>query len=63
MLWAGGADWEAYIDSLAVGAEEGVRIALKKSKKMYPKDWEWKGEHWHIARWVGQLWYQSLPGG
>lgn len=50
MLWAGGGDWEAYIDSLAGGGEDGVRIALKKAKKMFPKDWQWKGEHWHIAR-------------
>lgn len=50
MRWAGGDDWEAYIDSLSAGGEGGVLKALGSQGKMYPKHWKWKGEHWKIAR-------------
>lgn len=29
---------------------KGVVSTLTKHGKMFPTDWEWKGEHWHIAR-------------
>ncbi|KAK8849385.1 hypothetical protein IAR55_004717 [Kwoniella newhampshirensis] len=50
MEWAGGADWEAYMDSLGAGAEEGAIQTLSKEGKRFPENWEWKGEHWKIAR-------------
>ncbi|WVQ97913.1 hypothetical protein IAU59_005030 [Kwoniella sp. CBS 9459] len=50
MEWAGGQDWEAYVDSLAAGGDEGVLNALGKEGKAYPSSWKWKGEHWKIAR-------------
>ncbi|WWD20006.1 hypothetical protein CI109_104479 [Kwoniella shandongensis] len=50
MEWAGGADWEAYMDSLGSGAAEGAIHTLTKEGKQFPKSWEWKGEHWKIAR-------------
>ena len=50
MQWAGGEDWESYVDKLADDVEDGVIKSLSKDKRLYPKDWEWKGEHWKIAR-------------
>jgi hypothetical protein len=50
MEWAGGVDWESYVDDLAKEDEDGAIKVLSKEKKLYPKDWEWKGEHWKIAR-------------
>lgn len=50
MQWAGGDDWESYVDKLADDVEDGVIKSLSKDKRLYPKDWEWKGEHWKIAR-------------
>jgi len=52
MEWAGGDDWESYVDKLADKVEDGVIKVLHKDKKLYPKNWEWKGEHWKIARYV-----------
>jgi len=52
MQWAGGEDWESYVDKLADDVEDGVIKILNKDKKLYPKNWEWKGEHWKIARCV-----------
>lgn len=52
MEWAGGSDWEHYVDNLDAGGEHGVVEALRNSGKQYPKDWKWKGEHWKIARCV-----------
>lgn len=50
MEWAGGSNWESYVDDLASAGEKGAFKALVKDKKMFPNDWEWKGEHWKIAR-------------
>ncbi|WVR04508.1 hypothetical protein IAU60_001512 [Kwoniella sp. DSM 27419] len=50
MEWAGGQDWEAYVDSLAAGGDEGIVQTLVKEGKAYPESWKWKGEHWKIAR-------------
>ncbi|WRT64939.1 uncharacterized protein IL334_001879 [Kwoniella shivajii] len=50
MEWAGGEDWEAYIDSLSSGDEDGAIKATAKQGKQWPRDWKWKGEHWEIAR-------------
>ncbi len=50
MEWAGGNDWEGYVDSLAAEGAKGAIQALSKQGKMYPEDWEWKGEHWELAR-------------
>lgn len=52
MEWAGGVEWEAYMDLLSgKEGDEAIQI-LDKDKKKYPDDWIWKGEHWNIARWV-----------
>lgn len=53
MEWAGGEDWEGFVDGLGENGDEEVLSVLSNAGKMYPKDWEWKGEHWKIARWVG----------
>jgi hypothetical protein len=50
MEWAGGSSWESYVDHLAQGRDKEAIEWLEKEKKLYPKDWEWKGEHWKIAR-------------
>ena len=50
MEWAGGSDWEAYIDSLDAEGKDGAIKALAKHGKAFPSSWEWKGEHWHIAK-------------
>lgn len=50
MEWAGGLDWEASLDSIAAGAEDGAIAELERQGKMFPKEWDWKGEHWKIAR-------------
>ncbi|OCF37468.1 hypothetical protein I317_03855 [Kwoniella heveanensis CBS 569] len=60
MEWVGGQDWEAYVDSLAAGGEEGVLIALEKEGKLYPSSWKWKGEHWKIARTLPKRLYLYL---
>ncbi|WVF69868.1 hypothetical protein IAT40_004649 [Kwoniella sp. CBS 6097] len=61
MEWAGGQDWEAYVDSLAAGdGEEGVLSALGKEGKAYPSSWKWKGEHWKIARTLPKRLYLYL---
>lgn len=54
MEWAGGANWEGWVDSLAEDGEKQAINVLGNQKKMYPKDWEWKGEHWDLARSVSQ---------
>jgi hypothetical protein len=50
MEWAGGKDWQDYVDNLDAGGQGGLMHALKGSGKAYPKGWEWGGEHWKIAR-------------
>jgi hypothetical protein len=50
MEWAGGSNWENYVDDLAGAGDDGLFKILRKEKKMYPNDWEWRGEHWKIAR-------------
>jgi hypothetical protein len=52
MEWAGGKNWESFVDHLGQGREKETIEWLKREKKMFPKDWEWKGEHWNIARYV-----------
>lgn len=52
MEWAGGSNWESYVDDLAEAGDDGAFKILRKEKKMYPTDWEWRGEHWKIARWI-----------
>jgi hypothetical protein len=68
MQWAGGEDWESYVDKLADDVEDGVIKSLSKDKRLFPKDWEWKGEHWKIARsvsrglsWISLILQASLP--
>lgn len=50
MEWVGGLAWEDSMDSFASTSEDEVIEKLKKQGKMYPKSWDWKGEHWKIAR-------------
>lgn len=50
MEWAGGNDWEGFVDNLSSAGEPTALRVLKEEKKMYPSDWKWKGEHWQIAR-------------
>jgi hypothetical protein len=50
MEWAGGEKWAEYIDSLLEGGDGGMFKALGAGGKMFPKGWEWRGEHWQIAR-------------
>lgn len=50
MEWAGGDSWEQYVDDLESGRESAAIMTLQKSGKMFPKGWEWKGEHWSLAR-------------
>jgi hypothetical protein len=50
MEWAGGTDWEAFMDSLSAGGESEADALLQKHGKTFPKGWDWKGEHWHLAR-------------
>jgi hypothetical protein len=50
MEWAGGKDWESYIDEIADDDEEDVIKTLRVTRKQFPRHWKWKGEHWKIAR-------------
>jgi hypothetical protein len=50
MEWAGGDDWEGFVDNLSTAGEESAFRVLKEEQKMYPSEWKWKGEHWRIAR-------------
>jgi hypothetical protein len=50
MQWAGGKDWEAWLESSTAGQLGAPLEHFKSNGKSYPDDWEWKGEHWHIAR-------------
>lgn len=54
MEWAGRRGWEQWVDDLDEGTDDddAVVSVLKKQERMYPKEWEWKGEHWKIARCV-----------
>jgi len=55
MEWVGGAKWESSLDSFASQSDEEVIEDLKKQGKMFPKKWEWKGEHWKIAKYVYRI--------
>ena len=55
MEWAGGNEWESYVDSLAAENEKGAVKSLQKQGKMYPETWKWHGEHWKLARYVLSL--------
>ncbi|OXG87415.1 phosphoric monoester hydrolase [Cryptococcus neoformans A2-102-5] len=60
MEWAGGVEWEAYMDLLSTKeGEEAIHI-LGKDKKKYPDGWIWKGEHWNIARQISKESYEYL---
>ncbi|KIR56490.1 phosphoric monoester hydrolase [Cryptococcus gattii Ru294] len=60
MEWAGGVEWEAYMDLLSgKEGDEAIQI-LDKDKKKYPDDWIWKGEHWNIARQISKESYEYL---
>ena len=50
MEWAGGDDWEAYVDSLAFQKQNQVEKTLSREGREFPKGWAWGGEHWSIAR-------------
>ncbi|WWC67779.1 uncharacterized protein I206_101691 [Kwoniella pini CBS 10737] len=50
MEWAGGKDWQAYIDSLSFDDENSASKELQKHGKGWPKNWKWKSEHWEIAK-------------
>lgn len=50
MEWAGGKDWENYIDEIAEDDEKDVIKTLRTVRKQFPRHWKWKGEHWKIAR-------------
>ena len=50
MEWAVGEEWEEYIENLSQGGEGGMLKGLGAEGKMFPKGWEWKGEHWKLAR-------------
>jgi len=52
MEWAGGGNWEGYVDSLAARGKNGALKSLGSQGKLYSQDWEWQGEHWKIARYV-----------
>lgn len=50
MEWAGGNGWNGLMDELEGLNEKAVKERVKQLEKSWPKGWEWKGEHWHIAR-------------
>ena len=50
MEWAGGQDWEAYMDSLAFGSQEHIVKTLQGEGRAFPKGWKWGEQHWKIAR-------------
>ncbi|RXK35168.1 hypothetical protein M231_07580 [Tremella mesenterica] len=60
MEWAGGRDWQDYVDGLEPLGEKTALSALSKNGKMFPKDWEWKGEHWQLAREIQSTNYHYL---
>ena len=60
MEWAGGKDWESFVNSLASRDDDAVAKLLTKSGKRFPKDYEWKGQHWHIAREMKERHYRYL---
>ncbi|WVQ79512.1 hypothetical protein IAT38_001611 [Cryptococcus sp. DSM 104549] len=62
MEWVGGADWEAVMDEMGEKDEKEVMSVLSKQKKEYPDSWEWKGEHWQIAREISAQSYTYLLG-
>ncbi|EIW65804.1 hypothetical protein TREMEDRAFT_35995 [Tremella mesenterica DSM 1558] len=60
MEWAGGRNWQDYVDGLEPLGEKTALSALSKNGKMFPKDWEWKGEHWQLAREIQSTNYHYL---
>ena len=50
MEWAGGSNWEGYIDGFTTDEEDDALQALTAQNKVYPKHWKWKSQHWKIAR-------------
>lgn len=47
---AGGLGWEDMMDEVAQQDEGEVKEYFRKKGKSWPKGWEWKGEHWKVAR-------------
>jgi predicted phosphodiesterase len=50
MEWTGGAKWEGMMDELSELDDGEVEMRVAKMGRKWPKGWEWKGEHWHIAK-------------
>jgi predicted phosphodiesterase len=50
MEWTGGYSWEEAMDELNNEELSEVEMRVGKMGRKWPKGWEWKGEHWHIAR-------------
>ncbi|WVN87040.1 uncharacterized protein L203_102216 [Cryptococcus depauperatus CBS 7841] len=60
MQWAGGADWEVWVDSMGEKEEEQVLDVLGKVKKQFPNEWKWKSKHWKVAREISSPSYHYL---
>jgi len=50
MEWAGGSGWNGLLDELESFNDKAAKERVEQLGKSWPKGWEWKGEHWHIAR-------------
>ena len=50
MEWAGGEDWERFVDDMDAGGQGALVHVLQAQGKSFPKEWKWKSEHWKIAR-------------
>lgn len=50
MEWTGGDAYESLMSELQGVEEKEAERRVKSMGRSWPKGWEWKGEHWHIAK-------------
>lgn len=50
MEWAGGKNWDSLMDELSEEQDWEVEKKVGRLGRSWPRGWEWKGEHWHIAK-------------
>lgn len=52
MEHAGGPGWRDMMDQVGKEKEKDAREYFERKGKGWPEGWEWRGEHWKIARYV-----------
>ena len=50
MEHAGGMGWREMMDQVGRQSEKVAREYFERKGKGWERGWEWKGEHWEIAR-------------